>query len=184
LVVSAFSPVESSMDSARRWIVPFVLACAFGGDASCLGSDGPVPGPSRELDRACKSGGCVLSGEAILTTGPTADTVGIHMGSGASTATITLTGVTVGTDSQWHFELLVAGSGTFTASEAGCTPSPDGAIAVTIHPQEDYAWVRASSCSDRPATVTSGTVTVTGTDGSTMDIADIRTYAPRGCGEY
>jgi hypothetical protein len=102
------------------------------------------------------------------------------MGPGASSATITLAGVSVPTDSYWHFELLVAGSGTFAASEVGCTPGIDGAVAVTIRPHEDYAWVRASSCSDRPKTVTAGTVTVTGSAGSTMDIADIRTYARSG----
>jgi hypothetical protein len=165
------------MDKTRSFVLVLALACTFGGDASCLDFDEGRPSPSRELDRACRNGGCVVSGAASLGSGPTSDTIGIHMGPGESSATIVLTDIFTPTDYTWHLELLVAGSGTFTGSEMGCTLLPDGSANRTILPSEGYAWVRASDCADRPLTVTATTVTVSGTAGSTMDIADVRSFA-------
>jgi hypothetical protein len=161
------------MVEVRRWIVVVAVGWAFS-DASCFDlGDGGKPGPSRELDRACRSGRCAVSGAAVLTSGPTSDTVGIQMGPGESSATITLSAMAP--DVTWNVQLLVSGSGTFAASDERCAV-PEGAPSSTFPVPESYAWVDLG-CAHQ-ATATETTVTVATTPGSTMDIADVRTYIP------
>ncbi len=173
------------MANRPGWLGPVAFAavfCIFAGHVSCsgFGSFEPVPGRTRALDRACRTGGCTLTGSAAFVSGPTADTLGIRMGPSPSSATIVLSDVSTPSGYDWHVEILVSGTGSFTASELGC-PSADGS-AVTIEPSEDYAWFRMSNCGSHAAMIGSTTVTVAGTSLGTMDIADIRTVGvPGGC---
>jgi hypothetical protein len=102
------------------------------------------------------------------------------MGPSPSSATIVLADTSLPDDVRWHVEILVSGTGSFTASEVGCS-SADGST-FTIEPREDYAWFRVGNCADHTSMTTSTTVTITANSAGTMDIADIRTMGiPGGC---
>ena len=162
---------------ARPWSERFAvatIALAFGVDASCSSEPyGPKAGRTRTLDDTCRSGGCMLSGSAVMVSGPTPDTLGIRMGPGESSATIVIA-VGYFENEPWHIELLASGNGTFSVSGPSCAGAGGG---LTFQPPADYGWVSIGGCSGaNPQVQTKATVTITGTGGATMDIADVRTY--------
>jgi hypothetical protein len=153
------------------------IGCTFGLDASCLDFKDPhppLPGQSRALDEACRNGRCTLSGSAVITSGPTPDTLGIKMGPGPSTASIAVSGASdLPPDYVWHIELLVSGAGPFSAYEPACATvnTPQNR---PFQAPAGYRWIAPFSCTIHPRSDTTGTVMISGTEGSVMDIADVR----------
>jgi hypothetical protein len=155
-------------------LVVVVIGCMFGIETSCFnGPDSQIDGSSRALDDACRSGHCALSGSAVITTGPTADTLGIRIGPGPGAATIDVSSRTpVSSSYEWHVEVLATGIGSYTIYEPGCEPL-EGGPNVSYRPPTDYAWVQSSTCSGTTRSPR-GSVTISVADGSTLDIADVR----------
>jgi hypothetical protein len=113
----------------------------------------------------------MVSGSAVITSGPTADTVGIHMGPGAGTATIGVSTTSPNSSGYiWSAEVLVSGSGSFSVNEKGCESANAGK---TNQAPADYAWFSAQSCTG-VGSDPSRTVTIAISEGTVLDIADVR----------
>jgi hypothetical protein len=145
------------------------IGCAFGVDISCgdSTSSSTTIATSRSLDDACQAGRCQLTGSAVITSGPTSDTVGIRLGPGAGTATIQVSG----DSGDWEPQALVSGSGSFSI---GC-----GSAVPTSAPA-DYDWVSALNCFsiglEKIVTIE------VANDGSVVDVADVRVVGQRSNG--
>jgi hypothetical protein len=135
------------------------------------------------LDESCRTGGCKLEGAATITSGITADTTGILMGPGQSSATIAFARGLATNGYTWHIEILASGAGSFTASEPPCEANASVWME-PLHPTSDYQWLPLHlECAGLGQTDTA-TVSVNGTDGSILHIADVRivnTHVEYGC---
>ena len=157
-----------------------LVAATFGVHVSCGPNDPdrPILGESRALDEGCKNGGCKLEGAASITSGLTADTTGIVMGPGESSATITFPRGAPRFGYDWHIEILASGTGLFTVSEPPCNDGSSGngksPAPTELDPAADYQWLVLQQ--DCPAGTLGDTATFTirGTQGSVLHIADVR----------
>jgi hypothetical protein len=180
---------------ARR-IVLFAGAWTLCVDASCsLNSrdddDEPIPGASRRLDEACRSG-CVVEGSASMVSGLTSDSVALRLGPGPGSVHFSLGSAgSVPHGYSWHVELLVSGTGSFTAAVASCGDDTavgrDGTTLLVgqqpFSPPADYHWLMVGRSCDSGTASQSISVDVSGNDESVLDIVDVRIVAvPPGSG--
>ncbi|HEY3594321.1 MAG TPA: hypothetical protein VGL13_10620 [Polyangiaceae bacterium] len=162
-----------------------------------LGSsqDTSIDGPSRMLDDACRTGGCVVEKSAALVSGVTSDSYAIRIGPGEGSAQVTFTlGDALADGFSWHLELLASGNGSFKVETPPCgqplvlpnqgeNAPGSQPLQQTLTPTAGYEWISLSPvCGSGRSTAPVTFSIATATDDALIDIADVRIKADMGSG--
>ena len=168
---------------ARRSLAVLVLLVASSSVVHCAQdtSHDFHPGESRLLDAACNALGCVTTGTARLTTGPTSDSTGVKIGPGQGKVTITLPDFSSDGYDTFEVQALVSGRGKglggFVGAGVLCDASPCSNEPKSFLLESDHRWVTLAERSGIDSSVILSSVAVfieVQDSAASMEIADVR----------